>query len=100
MNKRPRVGESRAVDVPNELLSQHTACALLQRQVSKHALDHVHTHPQRTHQLFPEPTATTPIGKYHLPSVNGPGTSFSRPEVIRRKMGVTYEMYSAITDDL
>jgi hypothetical protein len=32
-------------------------------------------------------TAMMPIGKYHFPRVNGPGTSLFRPEVIRRKMG-------------
>lgn len=34
-------------------------------------------------------TETTPIGMYHFPRWNGPGTSLSRPEVMRRKMGVT-----------
>ena len=45
-------------------------------------------------------TATTPIGMYHRPRVNGPGTSLSRPEVMRRKMGVTYEVYKPITAEL
>ena len=45
-------------------------------------------------------TAIIPMGRYHLPRVNGPGTSLSRPEVIRRKMGVAYEVYNPITDAL
>lgn len=41
--------------------------------------------------------AMVPMGKYHLPSENGPGTSLPLPEVIRRKTGVTYEVYRPIT---
>lgn len=37
-------------------------------------------------------TATTPIGKNHLPRVKLPGTNLSRPDVIRRKMGVAYDV--------
>jgi len=43
-------------------------------------------------------TATTPTGRYHLPSVKNPGDSAFRPEVIRRKMGVAYDTYRPITD--
>ncbi len=34
-------------------------------------------------------TAIMPIGRYHLPSENGPFWSLSRPVVIRKKIGVT-----------
>lgn len=34
-------------------------------------------------------TATAPIGVDNFPKVNGPGTSLSRPDVIRRKIGAT-----------
>lgn len=44
--------------------------------------------------------AMAPMGKYHLPSENGPGTSRFLPDVMRRKMGVTYEVYKPITDAL
>lgn len=36
-------------------------------------------------------TAMIPMGMYHFPREKGPGTSLSRPEVMRRKMGVAYE---------
>lgn len=42
-------------------------------------------------------TAIMPIGMYHLPSVNHPGESAFRPEVIRRKMGVAYDTYKPTT---
>ena len=45
-------------------------------------------------------TATAPMGKYHFPSENGPGTSLSLPEVIRRNMGVTYDVYRPMTAEL
>lgn len=45
-------------------------------------------------------TATEPIGVDHRPRVKGPGTSLFRPEVIRRNMGVVYEVYRPITDAL
>ena len=37
-------------------------------------------------------TATMPMGMYHLPSENGPGWRRFRPEVMRRKIGVTYDV--------
>jgi hypothetical protein len=37
-------------------------------------------------------TAMMPMGMYHFPRVNVPGTSLFRPEVIRRRMGVAYDM--------
>lgn len=41
--------------------------------------------------------AIAPMGRYHFPSENGPGTSLSLPEVMRRKTGVTYDVYKPIT---
>ena len=41
--------------------------------------------------------AIIPIGLYHIPKENGPGSNVCRPEVSRRKIGVTYEMYRAMT---
>ena len=38
-----------------------------------------------------------PMGMYHFPRLKGPGTNPSRPEVIRRKIGVTYEVYKPMT---
>ena len=55
---------------------------------------------RRTTQNVTHATAMMPMGMYQRPSVNGPGTSLSRPEVIRRKMGAAYEVYSPITADL
>ena len=37
-------------------------------------------------------TAMMPSGMYHLPNVNGPGTSLFLPDVMRRKIGAEYEM--------
>lgn len=37
-------------------------------------------------------TAIMPIGIYHLPRLNGPGTNFSLPDVILRKIGIAYEV--------
>lgn len=37
-------------------------------------------------------TAIAPIGTHHLPRLNLPGTNVSRPDVIRRKMGVAYDV--------
>jgi len=37
-------------------------------------------------------TAIAPIGVAHLPRLNGPGTSLSLPEVIRRKIGAAYDV--------
>lgn len=33
-------------------------------------------------------TDMQPIGMYHQPSVNGPGTSLCLPDVIRKNIGV------------
>ena len=44
--------------------------------------------------------AIVPEAMDHLPSENGPGLNVLRPVVTRRTIGVMYEMYSAITDDL
>ena len=44
--------------------------------------------------------AIIPEAMDHLPSENGPGLNVLRPVVTRRTIGVIYEMYSAITDDL
>ena len=45
-------------------------------------------------------TAMIPTGMYHLPSENGPGWRRFRPDVMRRKIGVTYDVYRPITDAL
>ena len=45
-------------------------------------------------------TATMPIGRYHFPKENGPGTSLFLPEVMRSSMGVAYELYRPITEAL
>ena len=45
-------------------------------------------------------TATIPIGMYHFPREKGPGCSLLRPDVMRRKIGVTYDVYRPITDAL
>lgn len=37
-------------------------------------------------------TAILPQGMYHFPRLNGPGTSLSRPEVIRKNIGVAYDV--------
>lgn len=42
-------------------------------------------------------TAMIPTGRYHFPNEKGPGTSLSRPEVMRRKIGTAYEVYNPIT---
>lgn len=44
--------------------------------------------------------AMLPMGRYHRPSENGPGMSLSLPEVMRRKIGVAYDVYMPITDAL
>lgn len=45
-------------------------------------------------------TAIMPIGMYHRPSENGPGTSLFLPDVIRKNIGVTYDPYKPITAEL
>lgn len=40
------------------------------------------------------------MGKYHFPRLKGPGTSLSRPEVMRNNIGVAYDTYNPITADL
>lgn len=44
--------------------------------------------------------AMLPIGTHHFPRENGPGTSLFLPEVMRRKMGVLYDVYMPMTDAL
>ena len=44
--------------------------------------------------------AIIPEAMDHRPSENGPGLNVFRPVVTLRTIGVMYEMYSAITDDL
>ena len=45
-------------------------------------------------------TAIAPTGTAQRPSVNGPGLSLSLPEVILRKIGAAYDVYSPMTDAL
>lgn len=45
-------------------------------------------------------TAIDPIGVDHRPRVKGPGTSLFRPDVIRRNIGVVYEVYNPMTEAL
>ena len=54
----------------------------------------------RTMQNDTHATAMMPIGMYHLPRVNGPGTSLSRPDVMRKKMGAAYDVYRPMTAEL
>ena len=42
-------------------------------------------------------TARHPRGILHLLRLNGPGTNIFRPEVIRRNIGVAYEVYKPMT---
>lgn len=37
---------------------------------------------------------------YQRPNLNGPEINLSRPDVIRRKMGVAYDVYNPMTDAL
>ena len=52
---------------------------------------------KRTMTKIVHAMAIIPIGLYHLPKENGPGSKVCRPEVSRRKIGVTYEMLRAMT---
>lgn len=40
------------------------------------------------------------MGMYQRPNLNGPEINLSRPDVIRRKMGVAYDVYNPMTDAL
>ena len=55
---------------------------------------------RRTMMNTTQTTAVEPIGVDQRPRVKGPGTSLFRPEVIRRNMGVVYEVYNPITEAL
>lgn len=44
--------------------------------------------------------AIVPIGVAHLPRLKGPGTNCFFPEVMRKAMGIAYDVYSPVTDAL
>lgn len=44
---------------------------------------------RRTTMKVTQETEMTPMGKYHRPREKLPGTKVLRPDVMRRKMGVT-----------